>query len=356
MGMAIRLQTLRATSSHLLVVAIMTACSGGSTPAASQSAATTSGGSELPQATPGGGASGAVTIAEGTDLCTFLAPGDFTAAGVGNATDVSKNSPDPRSFFCVYAGRSSATGGIEMDASIIDPADADSAWSPPLGSEDVTALVPGADRAAVGTTSDGGPEFALIHILSGNLWLGIGIPATGDWRASLLELARVALARAEDAGGVAAPSMMATMPPTPTSGSSGGTSQGDCPFISDAELASALGVSDLTPLIGPSTSSPEGLVDCGAFRDNGMYIQITLWKGSQKAGFDSLWESGKASPAFEPLPGIGDEAGFGITGDEANGGAIVGSIGITVAIDGPLNDIDVGKAMRALLELVAGRV
>jgi hypothetical protein len=53
-------------------------------------------------------------IAHGGDLCELLGPDDFAAVGVKGATSPVSNSSPPTEFYCVYAGRSSYKGGIEL--------------------------------------------------------------------------------------------------------------------------------------------------------------------------------------------------------------------------------------------------
>jgi hypothetical protein len=127
-------------------------------------------------------------------------------------------------------------------------------------------------------------------------------------------------------------------------------------LITDAELAQAMGVAGLTPLSGPSPGGSPGLTDCGAFGTNGLYVQVTVWTGEDKIGFDQLWAAAMANSEAKSLPGIGDEAAYGVTDEGATGGATVGPVGISVTFTEPLTGIDVESAMRQILTLVVGRV
>ena len=69
-----------------------------------------------------GGATGG-PVAAGGDLCGLLGPGDFAAAGVAGAGALTSNSTPPTDYYCVYAGTSSGTGGIEFDAFLLASAD-----------------------------------------------------------------------------------------------------------------------------------------------------------------------------------------------------------------------------------------
>ena len=52
----------------------------------------------------------------GAALCTALTPADFKSVGVANADKPKPNVSDGgASAYCVYGGKSSATGGIELD-------------------------------------------------------------------------------------------------------------------------------------------------------------------------------------------------------------------------------------------------
>jgi len=157
----------------------------------------------------------ALRVPAGQDLCYLLTAADFTDAGVPGAGTLITNEYDT-DYFCVWAGKSVATGGIEMDAFIDDdPVDRDETFdsvSTGDSAEDVTAQVAGAQRANIGTTTSDGPEFAEIAVQSGNFIFGIGIPSTGDWRTQLIALANLVLTRAAAvaAGATALPSASPT--------------------------------------------------------------------------------------------------------------------------------------------------
>jgi hypothetical protein len=135
----------------------------------------------------------------GPDYCYLLTPADFSAAGVPNVGQLSTNEYD-NNFYCVYAGKSAATGGIELDAFIIDdPTTLDENYGyidPGTDAEDVKASVPGADKARLDSLSSGGADFGTIAVQSGNLIFGLSIPPTGDWKTQLTGLATLVLARA----------------------------------------------------------------------------------------------------------------------------------------------------------------
>jgi len=173
-----------------------------STPSATSPAgATASGGATATGSASSAGnatAGGLHIVLAGKDLCDYLKPDDFRAAGVNGAKKVSENNTDEE-FYCVYAGDSSATGGIELDAFVYnDLDDQDIGYDSLLPADDqhdVTAQVPNAEAAVVGTAVSGGPRFAEIAVRSGNLIYGIGVPPSGDSQAQLVTLANVFMSR-----------------------------------------------------------------------------------------------------------------------------------------------------------------
>ncbi len=132
----------------------------------------------------GGGATGA-PVAVGDDLCKLLGPGDFTAVGVTDATGPTENPTDPLNNYCVYRGKSSATGGIEFDVSISDTAaDAKAVFDGYFGdvhtSSDFTNInLTGADQGLMSLPNAAtSADPALIAIRAGKLTyaIGIGVP------------------------------------------------------------------------------------------------------------------------------------------------------------------------------------
>jgi len=192
------------------VALIVAACSGGATattkPAAgtaatpSTAATTSATAGATASGSPAAGGTGLHIVLAGKDMCAYLTVDDFTAAGVSGAATATENNTD-KEFYCVYKGLSGATGGIELDAFVYeDSADLDAGYDsekPTDNVVDVTAQVPNAEVAAVGTTVSGGPEFAIIAVRSGNLVYGISIPATGDYQTQLVALANAFMTRVQ---------------------------------------------------------------------------------------------------------------------------------------------------------------
>ncbi len=149
-----------------------------------------------------GGATGG-PVAAGGDLCGLLGPGDFAAAGVAGAGTLTSNSTPPTDYYCVYAGTSSGTGGIELDAFLLASADdPDGVFDTVLNESGILvrterAADVGADRAAIATnlTSDTG-KVAIIAVRKGPLVFDIGFPAGPDAERQLIDLAKLVLQRA----------------------------------------------------------------------------------------------------------------------------------------------------------------
>ena len=192
-----------------LITAIVAACSGGGGTGAGASSAAGGGSSTATPATAsqppgpaagGGGATGG-PVAAGADLCGLLGPGDFAAVGVAGTGKPSENNPDANNAYCVYAGKSAGTGGVEFDAFLADTsadsqASFDAASAPMLDFEGVAkAAFPDADGAKLRTDIPGG--YAGIAIWKGKLVFDIGIPTTDQAKDQLIALAKLVLGRAQ---------------------------------------------------------------------------------------------------------------------------------------------------------------
>jgi len=124
-------------------------------------------------------------VAGGGDLCKLLGPGDFAAVGVTDASGPTENPTDPLNNYCVYRGKSSATGGIEFDVSISDTAaDAKAVFDGYFGevqtSSDFTNInLTGADQGLLSLPNAAtSADPALIAIRAGKLTyaIGMGVP------------------------------------------------------------------------------------------------------------------------------------------------------------------------------------
>ena len=145
------------------------------------------------------GASLGGAVQPGETLCGLLGPGDFTAAGVPGAGVPTLNGNGSTEAYCVFAGTSSATGGIELDAFTGTAADAASTYQTVLGEsatagESARAGLSGADDASINLADTGGS--ATIAVRSGGLVFALGVPRSAAARSQLLVLARLVLDRA----------------------------------------------------------------------------------------------------------------------------------------------------------------
>ena len=138
----------------------------------------------------------------GAAMCA-LTLADFQGVGITNASKPSANVQDGgASVYCVYAGRSSATGGIELD--VFNPAgssvaDAKETFQTAIG-EGTSGLKPiniaGTDDAQwSAATKSGGPAFATIAIRRGTLVFVLGVPTSANAQTQLTKLAALVLER-----------------------------------------------------------------------------------------------------------------------------------------------------------------
>ena len=144
-------------------------------------------------ATAGTGIGG--PVANGGDYCGLLGPGDFTAAGISGTKAPIENYDDSGNYYCVYAGDSGATGGIEFDAFVGDPAGTYKAMAEGAGilTADATSEVIGADKA--GTVVNGPGGSAGIAVCKGQFCFDIDIPTSATARTQLIALAVLVLQR-----------------------------------------------------------------------------------------------------------------------------------------------------------------
>jgi hypothetical protein len=129
------------------------------------------------------------------DLCALLTPVDFQAAGVAGAKAPMRNGTG-NDAYCVYAGKSSATGGIELDVFIVpDVKDAKATYKElQYGAAGKAAILRGADQAEV-TLVKGPPAYTTIAVRKGKLVFGLGVPTTAKSSEAVLGLARLVLER-----------------------------------------------------------------------------------------------------------------------------------------------------------------
>ena len=186
---------------------VLAACGGGASatvaPTASAAVPSVAPASLVPAVTGASstvnGASLGGPVQPGETLCGLLGPGDFTAAGVPRAGVPTLNGEVSTEAYCVFAGTSSATGGIELDAFTGTAADAVSTYQTVLGEsttagESARADLSGADDASINVADAGGS--ATIAVRAGGLVFALGVPRSAAARNQLLVLARLVLDRA----------------------------------------------------------------------------------------------------------------------------------------------------------------
>jgi hypothetical protein len=131
----------------------------------------------------------------GPDLCALLAPADFQSAGVAGAKPPTRNGTG-NDAYCVYAGKSSATGGIELDVFIAPDANEAKATYAEVRGAPGKAVSLAADQAEVSQVK-GPPAFTAISVRKGKLVFGLGIPTTAKSAEQVTALARLVLQRAD---------------------------------------------------------------------------------------------------------------------------------------------------------------
>ena len=169
-----------------LALSVM-ACGGGSGATAAPPAS--------PQATSapaasGGGSTGAID-------CGLLTPADFATHGVDGAEAPTDN-PDGTSHYCVYAGTSGATGGIEFDVfPHADVASATETYDTVIGEGASGAPPTGASFAASSFAISG--DTAYLAVRQGKLVFALAVPNDINTEAGLVALAKLVVERAGDA-------------------------------------------------------------------------------------------------------------------------------------------------------------
>ena len=178
----------------MLLVVVLAACSAGPTPSV---APTSDAASASPAAAPTTDQPVGGAVTDDTRLCDLLGPGDFEVAGVAGAGLPEMTTDGPGSAYCVYAGESGGTGGIELDAFIDDDPQAVYDTIRNEGSEALRAItVAGAEQAEGWEGVEGDvASFARILVRSGDLVFAISAPGGEGMDARLAALAALVVAR-----------------------------------------------------------------------------------------------------------------------------------------------------------------
>jgi hypothetical protein len=169
---------------------------GASTPAGLPTPTASLAATSVPTSGGGPSATGG-PVAGGGNLCSLLGPGDFAAAGVSGAGSPIDSPDGTGGHYCVYAGVSGATGGIEFDAFIGDPVGTYRTIASDTGMGTLTAVstadLPGADQA--GMTLDSIGHMAAIVVRKGQLTFDMSFPTNPNARTQLIALVDLVLQR-----------------------------------------------------------------------------------------------------------------------------------------------------------------
>ncbi len=172
----------------LVIGAALAACGGGTSSPAAASAAPASVApvSAAPASAANGGAGG---------TCPWLTPADFTAAGIPGAGAPSDNPDGAGSHYCVYAGKSGATGGIELDVFTHGTAeDAKTTYDTAVSEVAYGSPVSGGAFDASSWADDG--KVASLVVRKGTTVVVLAVPSKDGVQAALVGLATLALGRA----------------------------------------------------------------------------------------------------------------------------------------------------------------
>jgi len=189
----------------LFSVLLVAACSGGSTPTigpvSTPAGPASSPGGPASASTPGGAPPPAGSpIGDIAHIANILTPADFGAVGVSGANAGNDNASG-NGHYIVYAGKSAADGGIELDIFLFDTsADAQTDFGD-VGLYKVDpAMVAeiGADQVGYYPDQPGNTastSYDEVRVLKGNAWFDLGIPSNADSKAQLTALAALVVAR-----------------------------------------------------------------------------------------------------------------------------------------------------------------
>jgi len=133
----------------------------------------------------------------GAKMCDALTPADLKAQGLAPDAKTTVNVPEPISAYCTYAGRSGATGGIELDV-FAAGADALDTQKTILGelSGMKPAGYPGVDESLMNLEAvSGGPKFAVLVVRKAGLVFTLSLPSGPKAKDQLFALAKLVLGR-----------------------------------------------------------------------------------------------------------------------------------------------------------------
>jgi hypothetical protein len=129
------------------------------------------------------------------DLCALLTPADFQAAGIAGAKPPTRNGTG-NDAYCVYAGKSSGTGGIELDVFIAPDANEAKATYNEMRGAPGKAVALAADQAETSQRKEPA-AFTFIAVRKGKLVFGLGVPTTAKSQEQVTALAKLVLQRGD---------------------------------------------------------------------------------------------------------------------------------------------------------------
>ncbi|HYV45989.1 MAG TPA: hypothetical protein VFA20_14065 [Myxococcaceae bacterium] len=138
-----------------------------------------------------------ILLGSGAKMCDALTPADLKAQGLSPDAKTIVNVPEPISAYCTYAGKSGATGGIEMDvfAAGTDALDTQKTILGELGGMK-PAGYPGVDESLMNLEAvSGGPKFAVLVVRKAGLVFTLSLPSAPKAKDQLFALAKLVLSR-----------------------------------------------------------------------------------------------------------------------------------------------------------------
>jgi len=142
---------------------------------------------------------GSAANAAAQQLCGLLTANDWATVNLSQATNQpSINSDGPNDAYCVYNGKSGATGGLEFDAFIDQSTnDATGTFNTMAGElpGGQSVDLPGVDAALINPNVDG--TYGVIIVRNGRFSYSISLPTSSGAQTQLETLASLVLTRAQ---------------------------------------------------------------------------------------------------------------------------------------------------------------
>ena len=133
-------------------------------------------------------------LPSGEQLCGLLTADDWGEFGYVTAASPTVNSDGPGSAYCVYAGQSGASGGLELDAFVDATAEDAQGTFETMTGEGPQMLPVDLAEADAALISTGG-DYATIAVRTGRFTFGISVPASDEAELQLKTLASSVISR-----------------------------------------------------------------------------------------------------------------------------------------------------------------